>query len=206
MKGILGKKLGMAQLFKDDKLIPVTLVEAESCMVSDIKTIEKHGYSAVQLGYGEIRKEKLNKPDRGQFESKKIDYRKICVEIRQNDVGGFEVGQRIDVQIFNEGEKADVIGISKGKGFAGPMKRWNFKGQGASHGAHRVHRALGSIGASASPSRVFKGKKMAGRMGNERTTVKNLEIVKIDVEKNLLALKGAVPGGNGSMILIKGKS
>lgn len=206
MKGILGKKLGMAQLFKDDKLIAITLIEAGPCVISGIKTVEKHGYSAIQLGYGAIKKEKLNKPDRGQFESKKMDYKKVCAEIRQNDVAEFKVGQQIDVQIFNEGEMADVTGISKGKGFAGPMKRWNFKGQGASHGSHRVHRAPGSIGASASPSRVFKGKKMAGRMGNERVMVKSLEIVKIDAGKNLLALKGAVPGGNGSIVLVRGKS
>lgn len=205
MKGILGKKLGMTQLFKDDKLIPVTLIEAEPCVISDIKTTEKDGYTAVQLGYGDADKEKLNKPDRGRFESKKVDYKKICVELRQDNISDYKLGQQIGVQIFSEGEKADVIGISKGKGFAGPMKRWNFKGQGASHGAHRVHRAQGSIGASASPSRVFPGKKMAGRLGNERVSVKNIEILKVDAEKNLLALKGAVPGASGAIVLIKGK-
>lgn len=206
MKGILGKKLGMTQLFKDDKLIPVTLVQAGPCVVSDIKTENRDGYTAVQIGYGEVKEDKVNKPTKGHFAKNKIEPKKVLVELRLPDTNDYSVGQTFDAGIFAEGEKADVTGISKGKGFAGVMKRWNFKGQGASHGAHRVHRKPGSIGSSATPSRVFPGKKMAGRMGNARVTTKGLEIVKVDAEKNLIAVRGAIPGANGSVVLIKGAS
>lgn len=204
MKGILGKKLGMTQLFKDDKLIPVTLVQAGPCVISDIKTQEKDGYTALQIGYGEIKENKVNKPIKGHFKRNKLEPKKVLVELRLSDIKEYQVGQSIDASIFNEGDRADITGISKGKGFAGAMKRWNFKGQGASHGAHRVHRAPGSIGSSATPSRVFPGKKMAGRMGNERVTTRGLEIVNVDAEKNLIAIKGAIPGASGSVVLIRG--
>lgn len=203
MKGIIGQKIGMSQFFKDDKLIPVTVLLAGPCTVTGIRDNEKDGYNAIQIGFGDANEKKINKPLLGQFAKQKIKPKKNLVEMRTEEAGSYKIGQEITVELFKEGEKTNITGISKGKGFAGPMKRWNFKGQGASHGAHRTHRAPGSIGASATPSRVFPGKRMAGQLGNKRVTVKNLQIVDVDTEKNLIILKGAVPGPNGSVVFIR---
>jgi len=199
MKFILGKKLGMTQIFgKNGEVIPVTLVEAGPCEVTQIKTKEKDGYEAVQIGFERIKKEKkIKKP------LKHKPFRWLR-EFR-DEPSKYKVGDKIEVSVFKEGEKVDVSGISKGKGFQGAVKRWGFSGRGASHGVKHEHRTLGSVG-SMFPQRVIKGKKMPGRMGGERVTVKNLEIVKIDKEKNILALKGAVPGRKGGLLEIKSKS
>lgn len=195
MKFLLGQKLGMSQVFDEKgKRIPVTLVEAGPCVVTQVKTKEKDGYQAIQLGFKKIEKEKkIKKPMR----------KKPFRWLREFKNGEYKVGDQIDVSVFQEGKKVKVSGISKGKGFQGAVKRWGFSGRGASHGVKHEARTLGSIGSSF-PERVIKGKKMPGRMGNERTTVKNLEIVKIDKENNLLAVKGAVPGVNGTLLEIRG--
>lgn len=204
IKGLIGKKLGMTQQFKDDKLIPVTLVNVDSCIVTDIKTADRDGYTAVQLGFEDIAEKKLNKPRAGKFAKMKVKPKRYSAELRTNSVENYSIGQDIKAEIFAEGEKVSVTSISKGKGFAGVMKRWNFAGMGASHGVHRVHRGAGSIGCSATPSRVFPGKKMAGHLGNEKVTVKNLAVVGTDQEKGLLILRGAVPGPKGALVFIKG--
>lgn len=209
MKGLLCKKLGMTQYFTEEKLTPVTLLKVDSCMVTDLKTEEKDGYYALQLGCEKIspkKEKKLKKPLLGVFKSKKTDPLKHLVELRVARLDGFTIGQELKADTFEIGEKVNVSSVSKGKGFAGPMKRWNFSGAGASHGAHRNHRRGGSIGSSATPSRVFPGKKMAGRMGNEKVTVKNLSVVSIDVDNGIIGLKGAVPGANGALVMIKGSS
>ena len=194
-KFILGQKLGMSQVFDEKgKRIPVTLVEAGPCLVTQVKTKEKDGYQAIQLGFKKIEKEKkIKKP------MQKYPFQWL----REFKDGEYKVGDQIDVSVFQEGKKVKVSGISKGKGFQGAVKRWGFSGRGASHGVKHEARTLGSIGSSF-PERVIKGKKMPGRMGNERTTVKNLEIVKIDKENNLLAVKGAVPGKKGTLLEIRG--
>jgi len=196
MKFLLGQKLGMSQVFDEKgKRIPVTLVEAGPCVVTQVKTKEKDGYQAIQLGFKKIEKEKkIKKPMR----------KKPFRWLREFKNGEYKLGDQIDVSVFQEGKKVKVSGISKGKGFQGAVKRWGFKGRAsATHGTKHEHRTLGSIGSSF-PERVIKGKKMPGRMGNERTTVKNLEIVKIDKENNLLAVKGAVPGVKGTLLEIRG--
>jgi large subunit ribosomal protein L3 len=196
MKFLLGQKLGMSQVFDEKgKRIPVTLVEAGPCVVTQVKTKEKDGYQAIQLGFKKIEKEKkIKKPMR----------KKPFRWLREFKNGEYKVGDQIDVSVFQEGKKVKVSGISKGKGFQGAVKRWGFKGRAsATHGTKHEHRTLGSIGSSF-PEKVIKGKKMPGRMGSERTTVKNLEIVKIDKENNLLAVKGAVPGVKGTLLEIRG--
>ncbi|MDH3306301.1 MAG: 50S ribosomal protein L3 [Acidimicrobiia bacterium] len=205
MKAIVGEKLGMTQVFDDQaRAIPVTVIKAGPCTITQIKRPETDGYSAIQLAYKEMAARKANKPMTGHYEAAGVSPNRHLVEVRVDDPDLFELGQKITIaDVLEKGQKADVSGMSKGKGFQGVMKRHNFKGQGASHGAHRVHRAPGSIGACATPARVFKGKKMAGRMGNERVTVLNLEVVEIDAERGLLLLAGAVPGPNGSVIVVR---
>ena len=196
MKFILGKKIGMTQIWKENKVIPVTLIEAGPCFVTQIKTKEKDGYQAVQLGFEKIEKEKKIKKSQ-----KNKPYRYLR-EFRLDNVEEFKVGDVIDVSRFEPGEKVKVSGISKGKGFQGVVKRWGFSGRNATHGVKHEERKPGSIG-SAFPQRVIKGKKMPGRMGNERVTIKNLEIVDIDKEKNLLVIKGGIPGKRGGLVEIQ---
>lgn len=201
-KGIIGKKLGMTQVFVDnDKLIPVTVVEAGPCVVTQVRTKEKDGYNAIQLGYGEIKK--LNKPLQGHFKAANSEGKKHLTEVIVDNVSDYQVGQTITVDTFAAGEKTHVTGISKGRGFQGVVKRWGFRGGPGGHGAH-FHRAPGSIGACATPSKVHKGKRLPGRYGNNRVTVRNLEVVKVDPEKSVLLLKGCVPGARGGLLLIKG--
>jgi large subunit ribosomal protein L3 len=203
IKGILGEKLGMTQIFDDARAVPVTVIKAGPCFVAQVKTKEKDGYAAVQLSYSEPRRNGLSKPLQGHFEAHGEKPGRYVVELRTDDVGDYSPGQEIKVDIFQPGEHADVVGVSKGKGFAGPMKRHGFAGLSASHGTKRKHRSPGAIGACATPSRVFKGTRMAGQMGNERVTVINLEVVHADPERNLLLLKGATPGPAGGLVMVK---
>ncbi|MDO8886062.1 50S ribosomal protein L3 [Candidatus Oleimmundimicrobium sp.] len=202
-KGILGIKIGMTQIFNQDgRVIPATVIEAGPCVVTQMKSCDKDGYNAVQIGCGDIKENKVNKPLKGHFDKSKVGYKRYLAELRLDKNESFELGQSITVDIFSEGEKTDVVGISKGKGFAGVVKRWGFGGGPASHGSH-FHRSTGSIGMCATPSRVLKGRKFPGRMGGKRVTTQNLEVVKVDKERNLLLLKGSVPGANGDLVLIK---
>lgn len=205
MNAILGEKLGMTQVFDDDaRAIPVTVIKAGPCHVVQVKRPETDGYAAVQITFGEVKPSRVNKPESGHYARAGVSPGKRLVEIRVDDTAEYEVGQEISVaDVFSKGGKADVTGVSKGKGFSGVIKRHNFSGQGASHGNHKKHRAPGSIGACATPSRVFKGMKMAGRMGGDRTTILNLEVVDVDVERGLLLLGGAVPGANGSLVIVR---
>ena len=203
-KGILGEKLGMTQVFDDDsRVVPVTVIKAGPCRITGVKTNDADGYSAIQLAYGAVPERKLTKPELGHLKKTGAPPLKDLVELRVSDPSSFEVGQEIKADIFTKGERADVVGVSKGKGFTGVMKRWNFKGLGASHGTQRKHRSPGAIGACATPSRVFKGMKMAGHMGGERVTMLNLEIVEADPERNLLLLKGAIPGPRGGLVMVR---
>jgi large subunit ribosomal protein L3 len=203
-KGVLGEKLGMTQVFDDEgRIVPVTVVQAGPCVVTQLRTQENDGYTAVQLGYGQIDPRKVNKPRTGHFEKAGVTPRRYLVELRADDTTEFELGQEITVEVFEAGQKIDVTGTSKGKGFAGVMKRHGFHGLSASHGTQRKHRSPGSIGGCATPGRVFKGLRMAGRHGNARTTVQNLTVHAIDTDKNLLLIKGAVPGPNGGVILVR---
>lgn len=193
----------MTQIFTaDGKAIPVTVVEAGPCTVTQIKTVDREGYDAVQLGFGEIRDRKLNQPRAGHFSSKELEPRRHLAELRVDDVSAYALGQEITVTAFGKGEHVDITGTSKGKGFAGVIKRHNFAGGPASHGAH-FQRAPGAIGACATPSRVFKGKRMPGRMGGERVTALNLEVVDVKPERNLLLLRGSVPGPSGGLVVIR---
>ena len=203
VKGILGEKLGMTQIFDDARAVPVTVIKAGPCHVAQIKTVERDGYSALQLAFGTVSEKRVNKPEKGHFDKHGGETARHVVELRTDDVSGYTEGQNIGVDIFEAGEKADVVGVSKGKGFAGVMKRHGFSGLGASHGTHRAHRSPGSVGACATPSRVFKGTRMAGHMGHERVTILNLEVVRADTERSLLLLRGAVPGPNGSLVMIR---
>lgn len=199
MKFILGKKIEMSQLFKEGKIIPVTLIEAGPCFITQIKSKEKDGYNAVQIGFKEKKPKKIKKTEKAIPYQYVKEYRVSDKEIKEEK---FKKGEKIDITIFHEGEKIKVSGISKGKGFQGGVKRWGFSGRDATHGVKHEHRTLGSVGASG-PGRVFKGKKMPGRCGFEKITVKNLEIIKIDPTNNLIALKGAVPGRRGTLIELK---
>lgn len=194
----------MTQIF-DEKgnVIPVTVVEAGPCMVSQKKTVEKDGYAAIQMGYGNVKPNRLNKPLKGHFDKSNVAPKKVLREFRFDDAEALNVGDIIKADTFAEGDKIDVIGTSKGKGYAGVIKRWNFRRLKETHGTGPVVRHGGSIGACSDPSRVFKGKKMAGHLGAERVTVQNLKIVKVDAENNLIAIKGAVPGANGGIVLIR---
>ncbi|GAA2633558.1 50S ribosomal protein L3 [Actinomadura fulvescens] len=203
-KGVLGEKLGMTQVFDDEgRIVPVTVVQAGPCVVTQLRSQEKDGYTAVQIGYGQIDPRKVNKPRTGHFEKAGVTPRRYLVELRADDTTEYELGQEITVEVFEAGQRIDVTGTSKGKGTAGVMKRHGFKGLGASHGTQRKHRSPGSIGGCATPGRVFKGLRMAGRHGNARTTVQNLTVHAIDTEKNLLLIKGAVPGPNGGVVLVR---
>jgi large subunit ribosomal protein L3 len=203
-KGILGRKLGMTQVFDaDNRIIPVTVVEAGPCRVVQLKTPERDGYSAVQLSFGDTKATRLSKPELGHLKASGAPAQKYLVELRVEDLSNFEVGQVLKADVFAAGERVDVTGISKGHGFSGVMKRHNFKGQGASHGNHKKHRAPGSIGACATPARVFKGVRMAGQMGSTKVTTLNLEIVEGDAERGLLLIKGSVPGSNGSIVFVR---
>jgi large subunit ribosomal protein L3 len=203
-KGILGTKLGMTQIFTDDsRAVPVTVIQAGPCTVTQVKTKERDGYEAVQLAYAELPARRATKPMAGHFEAAGAKPHRHLVELRTDGAAAYAPGQSITVEIFQPGERTDVIGVSKGKGFAGTMKRHGFAGLGASHGTERKHRSPGSIGACATPSRVFKGTRMAGQMGHERVTVLNLEVVAADAERNLLLLRGAVPGPNGGLVMVR---
>ena len=209
--GILGKKLGMTRLFGErGEAIPVTVIEAGPCHIVQIKSRATDGYEAVQIGFGQKRESLVNNPTRGHFKKADVPPLRVLRELRLDEANAIErpdgsplqVGEQLTVDIFSAGELVDISGISKGKGFSGVMKRWGFKGGKATHGAE-THRAPGSIGASASPSRVFKGLKMAGRMGGKRVTVQNLEVVKVDTERNLLVVKGSIPGPRNGILMIR---
>jgi large subunit ribosomal protein L3 len=203
-KAIVGEKVGMTQVWDDqNRAIPVTLVRVAPCRVVQVKTPDHDGYSAVQVTFGSVRPSKLSKPQLGHYAKANVEPGKRLVELRVDDVGSYQVGQEIRADILTAGERVDVTAVSRGKGFAGVMKRHNFGGLGAAHGAHKVHRAPGAIGACATPARVFKGTRMAGRMGNQRVTVLNLEVVEADADRDLVLLRGAVPGPEGGLVLIR---
>jgi large subunit ribosomal protein L3 len=203
-KGILGTKLGMTQIFTEDsRAVPVTVIQAGPCTVTQVKTKEIDGYEAVQLAYAEAGRGRTSKPLAGHFAAAGAKPARHLIELRTDEAGTYAKGQTITVDIFQPGEHADVVGVSKGKGFAGPMKRHGFGGLGGSHGTERTHRSPGAIGACATPSRVFRGTRMAGQMGNVRVTVLNLEVVEADKERNLLLLRGAVPGPNGGLVMVR---
>jgi large subunit ribosomal protein L3 len=204
IKGVLGTKLGMTQVFADDgKMVPVTVVEAGPCVVTAVRTPDADGYAAVQLGYGEVDPRKVNKPKAGHFMKAGVTPRRYLVELRTDDASDYTLGQEVTAETFAPGELVDVTARSKGKGFAGVMKRHGFKGLGASHGTQRKHRAPGSIGGCATPGRVFKGVRMAGRMGGVRTTSLNLTLHGVDTNRGLLLIKGAVPGPSGGLVLVR---
>ncbi len=203
-KAILGKKIGMTQIFDENgNVIPVTVVEAGPCIVTQKKTVETDGYDAVQIGFGDIRPKLVNKPLKGHFDKSNVAPKRTLKECRFDSIESFNLGDVIKVDVFENGEKVDVVGTSKGKGYAGVIKRWNFRRLKETHGTGPVVRKGGSIGACSDPSRVFKGKKMSGHLGAERVTVQNLAVVKVDVENNLIAIKGALPGPNGGTVLIR---
>ncbi len=203
-KGLLGTKLGMTQVWDaNNKLIPVTVIEISPNVVTQVRTPEVDGYSAVQIAYGQIDPRKANKPATGHFAKAGVTPRRHLTEVRTADAAEYALGQELAVDIFEAGKRVDVVGTSKGKGFAGVMKRHNFQGVSASHGAHRNHRKPGSIGASSTPSRVFKGMRMAGRMGGDRVSVLGLTVHAVDAEKGLLLVKGAVPGARGRIVFVR---
>ncbi|MBA3249737.1 MAG: 50S ribosomal protein L3 [Geodermatophilaceae bacterium] len=203
-KGLLGEKLGMTQVFdENNRIVPVTVIKAGPCVVTQIRTPDKDGYSAVQLGFGAVDPRRVNKPEGGHFAKAGVTPRRYMVEVRTRDASSYEIGQELTVETFAAGTTVDVVGTSKGKGTAGVMKRHGFHGLGAGHGTQRKHRSPGSIGGCASPGRVFKGLKMAGRMGNVRTTTLSLTVHRVDVEKGLLLIKGAVPGPAGGLVLVR---
>jgi large subunit ribosomal protein L3 len=203
-KGILGRKLGMTQVWDaDGRMVPVTVIEAGPCRVVQIKTPERDGYSAVQLAFGETKASRLNKPELGHLKAADAPPSRTLVELRVDDLSSFELGQVIKADVFAAGDKVDATGISKGRGFSGVMARHNFSGQNATHGNHKKHRAPGAIGACATPSRVFKGMRMAGQYGNTKVTTLNLSVVEGDAERNLILIKGAVPGANGGVVFLR---
>jgi large subunit ribosomal protein L3 len=203
-KAIVGEKIGMTQIFDaEHRAIPVTVLKVQPARVVQVKTKAKEGYSALQVTYGVRRSSTLTKPEAGHFSKAAVDPGRRLVELRLDDTSEYVVGQEIDATILEAGEKVDVTAISKGKGFAGGMERHNFKGQGGAHGNHKHHRAPGSIGACATPARVFKGTKMAGHLGHEKTTTLNLEVVESDAEREIILVKGAVPGPRGGLVLIR---
>ena len=203
-KAIVATKVGMTQLWDDDnQVVPVTMLQVEPCRVVQVKTDERDGYTAVQVTFGQRDAEKLTKPEAGHFSKAGVDPGQRLVELRLDDVSEIEVGQEFAADLLEAGEKVDVTAVSKGKGFAGVMKRHNFSGQKASHGAHRVHRAPGAIGACATPSRVFKGTRMAGRMGAGKVTTLNLTVVEADAERELLLVRGSVPGPKGGVVVVR---
>jgi len=204
VKGILGRKLGMTQVWdENNKIIPVTVIEAGPCVVTQVRTPERDGYSAVQLGFGVIKAKSVTSPAKGHFEAANVTPRRHLVEIRTADASEYELGKDVTAEIFASQEIVDVTGVTKGKGTAGVMKRHGFAGLGAGHGVHRKHRSPGSIGECSTPSRIFKGMRMAGHMGVQRQTVSNLTIARVDTERGLILVKGAVPGPNNSLVVVR---
>ena len=202
-KGIIGKKIGMTQIFDENgKVVPVTVVEAGPCVVSQKKTVENDGYAAVQIGFGDLKAHKVKKPMAGHFAKANVAPKRTLREFRFDDIDAYNVGDLVKADVFAAGDKVDVTGTSKGKGYAGVIKRWNFQRLKESHGSGPVARHRGSIGSCSDPSRVYPGKKMAGHLGSERVTVQNLQVVKVDAENNLIAIKGAIPGPNGGTVVI----
>lgn len=202
-KAIIGKKIGMTQIFDEaGKVIPVTVVEAGPCVVSQKKTVENDGYASIQIGFGDMKAQKVTKPMRGHFAKADVAPKRTLREFRVENIDAYNVGDLIKADVFEAGEKVDITGTSKGKGYAGVIKRWNFGRLKETHGSGPVARHGGSIGMCSDPSKVFKGKKMAGHLGAERVTVQNLTVVKVDAENNLIAVKGAIPGPNGGTVLI----
>lgn len=200
---ILGRKLGMTQVWsEDDRLVPVTVIEAGPCVVTQVKTGKKDGYNAVQIGFGDIAERKVNKPLAGHFEKAGVEPKRHLMEVRTAETDSLKLGDAITVEVFADAKSVHVTGVSKGKGFAGVMKRHNFRGGPGGHGSH-AHREPGSVGQCATPSRVFRGKKLPGHMGSENVTVRNLDVVRIDAEQNLLLVKGAVPGAKGALLTIR---
>jgi large subunit ribosomal protein L3 len=204
VKGILGTKLGMTQLWdENNKVVPVTVIQAGPCVVTQVRTPETDGYSAVQLGFGAVKAKKVTKPEAGHFAKADVTPRKHLMELRTANASEFTLGQELTADVFADGDIVDVTGTSKGKGTAGVMKRHGFHGLRASHGVHRKHRSPGSIGGCSTPGRVFKGLRMAGRMGNDRKTVQNLKIHGVDIERGLLLVRGAIPGNKGSLVVVR---
>ncbi len=203
VKGILGEKLGMTQIWDNGKVVPVTVVQAGPCVVTQVRTADNDGYSAVQLAWGQIDPRKVNKPRSGHFAKADVAPRRHIVELRTTDASEYTLGQEITAEAFTAGQRIDVTGRTKGKGYAGVMKRHGFHGLRASHGVERKHRSPGSIGACATPGRVFKGVKMAGHMGGARFTVQNLTVQAVELEQGLILIKGAVPGPKGSLVLLR---
>lgn len=202
-KGLIGRKVGMTQIFNDKgNVVPVTVVELGPCAVVQVKTNENDGYEAVQLGFGDQKLSRVNKPMKGHFEKANVAPQKALREFRFDDISAYEAGQILKADVFAEGDKVDVVGTSKGKGTAGAIKRWNFGRLKETHGTGPVARHAGSLGACSDPSRVFKGKKLAGHLGSERVTVQNLEVVKVDAENNLIAIKGAIPGPKKGIVVV----
>ncbi len=202
-KGLIGKKIGMTQLFDENgKVIPVTVVEAGPCTVVQKKTVENDGYAAVQVGYGDVKITRVNKPEAGHFKKASVAPKKVLREFRLEDTDALNVGDVLKADVFAAGDRVDVVGTSKGKGTAGAIKRWNFSRLKESHGTGPVARHAGSLGACSDPSRVYKGKKLAGHLGTERVTIQNLDVVKVDVENNLIAIKGAIPGPKGGIVIL----
>ena len=204
VKGILGTKLGMTQLWdENNKVVPVTVIQAGPCVVTQVRTPEQDGYNAVQLGFGAVKAKMVTKPEAGHFAKADVTPRKHLIELRTADASEFTLGQELSAEVFADGEFVDVTGTSKGKGTAGVMKRHGFHGLRASHGVHRKHRSPGSIGGCATPGRVFKGLRMAGRMGNNKVTVQNLKIHAVDAERGLILVRGAIPGNKGSVVVVR---
>ncbi|MER5701402.1 50S ribosomal protein L3 [Micromonospora sp. NPDC002296] len=203
VKGILGAKLGMTQVWDNNRVVPVTVVQAGPCVISQVRSAEKDGYAAVQLAYGTIDPRKVKKPVSGHYAKADVAPRRHIVELRTADAADYSLGQEVTVEEFPVGVSIDVTGRTKGKGYAGPMKRHGFHGLRASHGVERKHRSPGSIGACATPGRVFKGTRMAGRMGGVRYTVQNLTVQAVDTENNLLLVRGAIPGPKGALVLVR---
>ena len=202
-KGLIGKKIGMTQLFDESgKVIPVTVVEAGPCTVVQKKTVENDGYAAGQVGFGDVKVQRVNKPMAGHFKKADVAPKKVLKEFRLEDTESVNVGDVLKADVFAAGDRVDVVGTSKGKGTAGAIKRWNFSRLKESHGTGPVARHAGSLGACSDPSRVYKGKKLAGHLGSERVTIQNLDIVKVDAENNLIAIKGAIPGPRGGIVVI----
>ena len=204
MKGLLGEKLGMTQVFdENNRIVPVTVVQAGPCVVTQVRAADVDGYAAVQIAYGAIDPRKVNKPSGGHFAKAGVTPRRHLVELRTDDAGDYTLGQEITAELFASGQIVDVVATSKGKGTAGVMKRHGFHGVGASHGSHRNHRKPGSIGGASTPGRVFRGMKMAGRMGNVTTTTQNLTVHAVDADRGLLLIKGAIPGPKGGIVLVR---
>ncbi len=202
-KGLIGKKIGMTQLFDESgKVIPVTVVEAGPCVVVQKKTVENDGYEAVQVGFGDVKVTRVNKPLAGHFKKADVAPKKVLKEFRLADTASVNVGDILKADVFAVGDRVDVVGTSKGKGTAGAIKRWNFGRLKESHGTGPVARHAGSLGACSDPSRVYKGKKLAGHLGAERVTIQNLDVVKVDAENNLIAIKGAIPGPKGGIVVL----